>query len=52
MTGDEIVIVSKSRSRSGIFHTDRDCRLFPDPTREWSRDLAEAWGYEECKVCS
>lgn len=52
MSDVETVYVSKSRSRSGVFHTDTDCHRFPDPFREWPRDLAEAWDYDECNECN
>lgn len=47
----EQVYVSKSRSRGGFFHTDPECPRFPDPYREWPRDLVDAWEYDHCKDC-
>lgn len=40
----EQVYVGKTAKRSNVYHT-TECQ-------HWDRELAEAWGLEECAVCS
>lgn len=52
----EIVLVPSTNGggQSRPFHT-RECRYvrnFGDSMQEWTRDMAEGWGFEECCRCA
>jgi len=35
-----------------IYHTQRDCRNFPDEYAEVNRESIDEYGWRECKFCS
>lgn len=51
MTNDDTVYVPKNTS-TDTYHTDPECRYVNENHRERSRQIVEAWGYEECGECA
>lgn len=49
----ELVLVGQHATSDGTrkYHTDSDCRYVTESMNEWRRELAEAWGIEECQNC-
>ena len=54
MSGETVRLVrSSGQGTTRRFHTHdyHYVRDFGDNMQEWDRDLAEAWGYEQCTAC-
>jgi hypothetical protein len=49
---DDTVLVSTNNATRRAYHTDPDCSLLGDGPREWPREDAVAFGYEECTLCA
>ncbi|GAB3669509.1 hypothetical protein [Halopiger thermotolerans] len=50
---DSVYVATNAHNRDRrAYHTDPECSRMPESVREWDRDEAEEWGFEECDYCS
>jgi len=49
---DTVYIKTSQTQPTQIYHTDKDCRVFPDRYVEATEQKANTRGLEECDVCA